>query len=967
MKDVTEQQIAPSLAPSFRGHCALLFTLLAGASCLIPLSGCVRDRSQHRHLADCDSHLLIHEKSSGLPWETSPQFSIYPNASSRWKQTGPIDCPPLREAAPQLYAYPLPLTPDGESEDDNQDSTDADDADSADEPVVTAIPLTAWYDIPTACRDRMFDFESVRQEAERTNEQFEDAIQPSTREGVPRLDLHEIVDLALLNNPDYQSQKELLYRVALQLALERYDYLLLPTPNGNGTTTGYTHNRNGGITVDNLSLDSRIALQKALITGGDVLASFANNVLLTFNGPSGFATDVSSELLFEFTQPLLQRDIRFESLTQAERDLVYAARDFARFRKGFFVDFAQRYYGLIRAYRQIEIDSQNYFSLVRAFNQAEAEYRAGLVPRFQVDQVEQNLLSGRGSLIGTCNGVEQSLDSLKLAMGVPVETPINIDLTELDELTLNDELAVAADLINRAQRRLSRTLEQPQPERIELLSIGVVLIDRISEASNIRQALQMSPLDTGNLRELRAQLLVGAARASADEISASLQSELDSESPSPPLIFRRTLAMTDALQALLQRQFELIAERGEAPESLPQIREAYQAGIARNIALADQLQQMIQQEEMQQIPELVTSAGELRTEMQELVRQVDPLLGISIDQLSAAAKQNTAEEQAMTLLAQSQQILADIGTTLQPIDLEVDDAMMTALLLRFDLMNQRGLLADDWRQIKLAADDLRSILNLNASQRIGTDPGNTNPFDFTFDESQTALRLTFDAPLNRLAQRNAYRFSLINYQAGIRNLGVFEDSIKFDVRNDLRNLALGREQYLIAVASAALAFERVVSTSLEFRLGTGGVSARDFLEAQTAYTDALSAVASRHIDYILDRTQLFLDMELLTVNDRGFWEELYVESYEPTLYYDFPSWALPVYGTLPCVDYSDDIRCPMIQPPGWPAVYRDPQSDAPVPANGQPTDKTAFESDRPIVEDVESEILPPQLEMESSR
>ncbi len=134
-----------------------------------------------------------------------------------------------------------------------------------------------------------------------------------------------------------------------------------------------------------------------------------------------------------------------------------------------------------------------------------------------------------------------------------------------------------------------------------------------------------------------------------------------------------------------------------------------------------------------------------------------------------------------------------------------------------------------------------------------------------------------------------------------------EDLIKLGVRNDLRDLALDREQYVIAVAQAALAFERVVSTSLEFRLGTGGVSARDFLEAQTAYTDALSDVASQHIQYIVDRTQLFLDLELLVVNEQGFWNELYDESFQPEAYFQIPTWGAPVYGDLPSVWYSDDI------------------------------------------------------------
>ena len=62
-----------------------------------------------------------------------------------------------------------------------------------------------------------------------------------------------------------------------------------------------------------------------------------------------------------------------------------------------------------------------------------------------------------------------------------------------------------------------------------------------------------------------------------------------------------------------------------------------------------------------------------------------------------------------------------------------------------------------------------------------------------------------------------------------------EDDIKFSVRNGIRSLALDREQYAVDVASAALAYERVVSTQLELRLGTGGITAFDYLLAQAAY------------------------------------------------------------------------------------------------------------------------------------
>jgi outer membrane protein TolC len=255
--------------------------------------------------------------------------------------------------------------------------------------------------------------------------------------------------------------------------------------------------------------------------------------------------------------------------------------------------------------------------------------------------------------------------------------------------------------------------------------------------------------------------------------------------------------------------------------------------------------------------------------------------------------------------------------------------MLTSLNLRLDLMNQRGIVADSWRQIKYAGDDLKSILNISASQRVSTRADVNRAFDFTFDESETRVNASFDAPFNRFAQRNNFRQSLINYQASLRQLMQLEDSVKLDVRDDLRSLALDKEQYAIEVASAALAYERVVSVLLELRLGIGRVATRDFLEAQNAYISSLSNVASRHIGYIIDRTQLFLDLELLTVGDDGFWHELYDEKYQPEPYYQLPPYAAPAYGELvPGLWYSRQLRRMEQAPTGDSGVHHVPQPQA---------------------------------------
>jgi hypothetical protein len=257
-------------------------------------------------------------------------------------------------------------------------------------------------------------------------------------------------------------------------------------------------------------------------------------------------------------------------------------------------------------------------------------------------------------------------------------------------------------------------------------------------------------------------------------------------------------------------------------------------------------------------------------------------------------------------------------------------------------MNQRGEVADAWRQIKYAGDDLKSILNITASQRISTRRDVNRVFDFTLDESETRVSASFDAPFNRFAQRNIFRQSLIDYQASLRSWMALEDSIKLAVRNDLRSLSLDKEQYAIEVASAALAYERVVSVLLELRLAIGRAAARDFLEAQNAYASSLSNVASRHIGYIIDRTQLFFDMELLEVDDGGFWNQLYDEKYQPEPYYQMPPYAHPPYGELvPGLWYSHLMRRMEQVPPGTSAIHKpaaQPGTDeevVPVPAELQ--------------------------------
>lgn len=787
---------------------------------------------------------------------------------------------------------------------------------SAAELRVVEIPPSAWESLPESCLFRMFEFESIRDEYEQTYKTGPSAQQ---RDQSQRLTLRDIVKLAQINSREYQTQKETLYNVALRLTFERYQYQLKFAPAGNGTDVEYLHSASDLTSFERLGIGTRFAMTKVLATGGDLLARFANDVILTFNGPDGFAADVSSEMLFSVAQPILQRDIVFENLTQAERDVVYAARDFARFRKQLFRDLALQYYNLLLSYRQIEIAAQNYFSNVRGFEQGLAEYRAGRLPRFQVDQFEQDALSARNTLIVRCNSLEQSLDQLKLLIGLPTETPLNLNLLELEDLTLRDEIQVSLEQVLRARRNLTSEMRRSEPDQSVLLNGGVDLTRRMLRVLELRRKLGMETPQQKPLEQRLARLLAREARMLVQFNREALEEEREANPPAPPVrIFQRTLELVDSMLLLVDRQIELarLSDSDSAELQHPANRASE---LRRRLQeLGVRLEDVVRDRELNRIPDLVVQADALLAEAEELRSQTEKR-----DPDDSSATRADIEETLATindLMRQSQELASEESAALSPVTIDMDDAMMTALLLRFDLMNQRGFLADAWRQIKLAADDLKSVLNLNASHRLRTEKN--RPFGFTLEESETQLNLSFDAPLNRRAQRNDYRRALIGFQASQRDLIALEDRIKFAVRNDLRQLQLDQEQYDIAVASAALAFERVVSTRLQLQLGVENVAARDVLEAQRAFTQSLSSVASAHITYILDRTDLFLDLEELWVDDDGFWPALYQPEVQPQPHHQFPEYAMPVYGTLPDrVWYSKKIKRMLKVPPGEARIY----------------------------------------------
>jgi len=867
-------------------------------------------RNYYHLAADRDTCNVLLEKTSCRPWYLPDNYSVNADPRSRLFDPSNPDDPMLPYPGPYLYCYQLPqLSEPSETATEElaplppplkEASSPQMYADVEEGLTIQPIPPAYWDALPRACLSRMLEFESVREEYRRT---FKTDPPEALRDQSPKLTFSNIVELAYLNSREYQAQKETLYSAALALTLERYDYMCKFSAAGNGVDVNYDHARTDGVEVNTLSVPSSLQADRMVALGGTFVARFANNVVLTFNGPQGFAKDISSNMLFEFTQSVFQRDVLLEPLIQSERNVVYAGRNFARFRKQFFFNLAQMYYeGLLSTYRGIEIDTENYFAFVRALDQAEAEVRSGVgnaPPRFQIDQIEQNMLGGRRSLINSCNSLETSLDSLKLTLGLPTETPINIDLRELETLTRRDEIEVAGELIRRARERVDTQLSNEIPDREEILSAAIVLLERILDWLQLRRQIGQEGADDRDIRVLRARLRADETYEALDRAQRQLALMKRSVPPTVPInVFRGTMNSVQARLELLTRQLQLADELAEHTDRRHAVLEEYLELRKRTDAIRARVARALRSSADEDLGALLHEAEALMRELEALDAPARRMIRAPAARPDAATELQQTMRQTQQLLETTDRLASDAQAGLTPVDLSVDDAMVTALVQRFDLMNERGFLADDWRNIKLAADELKSVLNLNVQQSFQT--RNNRPFAFSFDDSTTQLRGSFDLPLNRRQQRNAFRQSLINYQAGRRGLMALEDDIKFETRQDLRQLDLDRIQYDIAVVSAALASERVYSTQLELALGLGSITARDFLEAQRAYRDSVNNVANGRLGYIVKRAQLALDLELMMLDDAGVWPELNNEDYQPNFDPIYPAGAGPTYGDLPC-------------------------------------------------------------------
>ena len=426
------------------------------------------------------------------------------------------------------------------------------------------------------------------------------------------LSLDQALHLGIHHSRLYQNQKEQLYLTALSLTQSRHEFAPIFSVNGRGAYVVDTEQvvdfepdpDNPGETRPVLS-DELVEQTRLSASGsaradwlirdiGRVSAAFTTDFLRFLSGDP--RTLVSSQLGATFVRPLLRNSgykQEKENLTQAERDVLYALRDFSRFRKDFSVQLATAYYGVLGNRDTVRNNYLNLQSSRVNVERSRALAAEGRTTQADLGRIEQQVLSSESAWINALRNYRQALDDLKIQIGLPTDAHVVLDDRELEslailhpEISVDDSVRVALsarldyqntrDEVEDAERRVELAVDnfKPQADLVAAASLsspeessGFPLPEPERYRWNAGLDIDLG-IDQKPRRNLFREVLIGLARAQrnlelqADQIELQIRDswrELEQG--------RRNYEISEISVSLAQRRVEeqdLLAELGRA-------------------------------------------------------------------------------------------------------------------------------------------------------------------------------------------------------------------------------------------------------------------------------------------------------------------------------------------------------------------------------------------------------------------
>jgi hypothetical protein len=833
---------------------------------LLLIVGCTRN--WYRQAADNEVNDILAEKDQYPAWKIE-SYHVYADPRARFASPCSPDRPPMPpddQAAWQMSPHPQ--------------------CPGCCNPGVGNVESTTYLEIMKLWdADNRTARAAARKDAD-TPATGSGAIQASSDEPLAQpgllLNLEQAVELGLINSREYQSIREDLYLEALPVTLQRFSFAWQFAAVEDAFRQWAGVNANGGY-QNNWTLGSKVSAAKLFSTGALLTASLANTTV--FN----FARDkVSSASLInvDFAQPLLQgggKTVALEPLTQAERNLVYSIRAYGHFRSQFFTSItlgsnlpqnlavaagattggsspistlaalgiaATDVSGQFRGYlptlfRQLDlaVDQKYVRDLEKAVVIIQGYADGGQLPPLNADQVRSDLLNARNTVLKDQQDLSNAVDQFKLQLGVPANLPLVLDDAPARPITSQLDRFYEVQAEAEAAGRLVHDQDQLPPEKYRAFLVQVFTTTPLVRGT---QFLTTMPAEWDTWKNLKTPADVKTRLDNLDKEHKKLEAEkLTLEAQTPP--------DQKALEAVQARMSEI----------------EFQVGVGS-------LEQALRTYESRRWEKVKDKSDQVKLRLHDF--------------------RQAADAAELVLIGPRNERLAEVGrswpelpaTVIDGVDLlavDTDEAQehvaRIALAGRWDLMNARAQVVDAWRLLAVTANALLGVLNVQYHLDSTTPPGGNRPLAFSAAATNQELIINAQLPLVRVAERNAYRAAIINYERARRALMALEDALAAQVRFDVRQLNLFAQNFKIQERLLALDYSLVENTLLQITapLAPGGsLDPAAAAALVNQYRSALSTLNGAQtnmyrvwLSFLATRMQLYLDLERLPLDTRGVW------------------------------------------------------------------------------------------------
>ncbi len=261
------------------------------------------------------------------------------------------------------------------------------------------------------------------------------------------IDLTEALRIAQVSSREYVNAEEDYLLDAIRLMQERHLWGPRFFDDIEARVTAFNLDPQGGDYRVEADIINTLRVTQRLPYGGNVEARLVSVLTDQLRNETTEDYMSSSDIILNADIPLLRGAgmVAREELIQAERNVVYAARRFERFRREYFVDICSDYFDLLLLRQNIENQIASVNSVRTEQQRLDALFGAGRRSAFDVNNFRQRVLTGENNVLNAKEVYRVALDRFKNRIGIPLDeeielAPVDLTLPEPDITPTNAAL-----------------------------------------------------------------------------------------------------------------------------------------------------------------------------------------------------------------------------------------------------------------------------------------------------------------------------------------------------------------------------------------------------------------------------------------------------------------------------------------------------------------------------------------------